>query len=138
MTDYKEILRLESLGINQTGIARSCSWPLKLETTDADLQMLLFLNRSMPAVDRKYPDYEYIDKEMMRNGGTLKLLWMEYCETCRQSKELPLMYSQFCFHYQKYEIKSGQPCTFPVSQGNKSRWIGPAKISMLLIGIQEL
>ena len=42
----------------------------------------------------------------MRNGVTLKLLWSEYCEACRLGNELPLMYSHFCCHYQKYsEIK---------------------------------
>lgn len=121
MTQYKEILRLASLGINQTCIASSCgcarktvrnvlnrakeldiTWPLKAETTEADLEKLFFPDKSVPSVERKYPDYEYIDKEMMRNGVTLKLLWNEYCEECRQSNELPLMYSQFCFHYQKH------------------------------------
>jgi transposase len=57
-------------------------------------------------VERKLPDYEYIDKEMMKSGVTVKLLWSEYCETCRQTRELPLMYSQFCFLYQKYREKT--------------------------------
>jgi transposase len=38
----------------------------------------------------------------MKDGVTLKLLWTEYCEECRRSNELPLMYSQFCYHYQKF------------------------------------
>lgn len=125
MTKYKEILRLANLGINQSGIASSCgcarktvrdvlsrakelrnSYPLDEETSDADLQRLLFPEKSVPTVERKYPDYEYIDKEMMRSGVTVKLLWSEYCEVCRQTRELPLMYSQFCFHYQKYRDKT--------------------------------
>lgn len=125
MTKYREILRLASLGINQTGIASSCGcarktvrsvlnrakeldilWPLKAETTDADLEKLLFPDKYVPSVERRYPDYEYIDKEMLRNGVTLKLLWNEYCEECRQANELPLMYSQFCFHYQKHREKN--------------------------------
>ncbi len=48
------------------------------------------------------PDYEYIHKEMARSGVTLSLLWNEYCETCRQRNELPLMYSQFCHYYQQF------------------------------------
>jgi transposase len=124
MTKYREILRLQSLGINQTHIAESCGcaratvrkvlnrakeldikWPLKADTTDADLEKEFFPDKSASEPSRKYPDYEYIDKEMMRNGVTLKLLWNEYCEECRRCSELPLMYSQFCFHYQKYSEK---------------------------------
>lgn len=45
----------------------------------------------------KYPNYEYIDKEILRNGVILKLLWGEYCEECRQVNDLPFMYSQFRF-----------------------------------------
>lgn len=125
MTKNKEILRLANLGINQSGIASSCgcarktvrdvlarakelqlSYPLNEETSDAQLQRLLFPDKALPTVERKLPDYEYIDKKMMKSGVTLKLLWSEYCETCRQTRELPLMYSQFCFHYHKYREKT--------------------------------
>jgi transposase len=124
MTKYREILRLQSLGINQTGIAGSCgcsratvrkvlnrakeleiAWPLKAEITDAELEKQFFPDKSAMEPSRKYPDYEHIDREMMRNGVTLKLLWNEYCEECRQHNDLPLMYSQFCFHYQRHSEK---------------------------------
>jgi hypothetical protein len=61
MTKYREILRLQSLGINQTGIAGSCGysratvrkvlnrakeldivWPLKAEITDTELENQFF------------------------------------------------------------------------------------------------
>lgn len=48
------------------------------------------------------PDCEYIHKEMAKSGVTLSLLWNEYCEQCRLSNEIPLMYSQFCRYYRKY------------------------------------
>lgn len=83
MTKYREILRLASIEIDQTGIASSCgcarknilnrakkldiAWTLKANITDADLEKLLFLDKYVPSVDCRYPDYEYIDKEMMRN-----------------------------------------------------------------------
>lgn len=124
MTKYREILRLQSLGINQTGIAGSCecsratvrkilnrakeldiAWPLKAETTDAELEKQFFPDKSEPEPSRKYPDFERIARELMRNGVTLKLLWNEYCEECRQCNDLPLMYSRFCFHYQKHSEK---------------------------------
>lgn len=145
MTKYREILRLASLGINQTGIASSCgcarktvrnvlnrakeldiAWPLKADTTDADLEKLLFPDKYIPSVERRYPDYEYIDKEMMRNGVTLKLLWKEYCEECRQANEIPLMYSQFCFHYQKHREKKRATMHIPRKPGEQIEvdWAG--------------
>lgn len=120
MTKYREILRLYSLGISKTGIAQSCGcsrktvrnvlnramehdiqWPLPAEVTDADLEKQLFPKSTSESL-RKYPDVEYIHKELMRSGVSLRLLWHEYCEECRVNQELPLMYSQFCHHYQKF------------------------------------
>ena len=40
-----------------------------------------------------------------RNGVNKKLLWTEYLEECRLSKEEPLMYSQFCYYIQQDEQK---------------------------------
>lgn len=150
MTQYREILRLANLGINQTGIASSIgcarktvrdvvnkakeldiTWPLPVEITDADLEKQLFPNKSVPSTDRKYPDYDYIDKEMLRNGVTLKLLWNEYCEECRQNNELPLMYSQFCYHYQKFSEKKRATMHIPRKPGEQTEvdWAGdPAHI----------
>jgi transposase len=48
------------------------------------------------------PDYDYIHKELLKNGVTLKLLWEEYVDTCRRSEKPPYMYSQFCKLYQDY------------------------------------
>jgi transposase len=69
--------------------------------TDGELETLLFPKKASSSAHR-YPDLEYIHKELAKNGVTLKLLWSEYCEQCRLSNELPLMYSQFCYHYQKF------------------------------------
>jgi len=120
MTNHREILRLHSRGISQRGIAASCQcsrntvkrvlagakgisigWPLKDDLTDGDLEKLLFPESTAPA-SRRQPDLEYIHKEMAKSGVTLRLLWTEYCTSCRLSNEQPLMYSQFCYHYQSY------------------------------------
>jgi transposase len=124
MTDYREILRLNSQGISQRSIAASCScsrntvvkvlkraqelkvaWPLSKGTTDGNLHQLLFPEAAIPSL-RKYPDGEYIHREMAKSGVTLSLLWNEYCEECRVSNEIPLMYSQFCYYYQQYAQKT--------------------------------
>ena len=51
------------------------------------------------------PDFDYIQKELLRNGVNKKLLWAEYMEEYRLSGETPLMYSQFCYHIQQDEHK---------------------------------
>jgi len=48
------------------------------------------------------PDYDYVHKELLKSGVTLKLLWEEYVDTCRRSEKPPYMYSQFCKLYQDY------------------------------------
>jgi len=82
----------------------SMGWPLKDNLTDGDLEKLLFPD-STALASRRQPDLEYIHKEMAKSGVTLRLLWTEYCTNCRLSNEQPLMYSQFCYHYQKYAQK---------------------------------
>lgn len=78
MTNYKEILRLHSLGINNTRIAESCGCA----------------------------DYEYIHQEMQKSGVTLSLLWVEYCEQCRLSGELPYQSTQFNKYYADFVHKT--------------------------------
>lgn len=120
MTHYREILRLASQGISQRSIASSCgcsrntvikvlhqanelgiAWPLKEGMADAELKKL-FSPESRTPSSRRQPDCENIHREMAKSGVTLSLLWNEYCEECRMNQEIPLMYSQFCYHYQRY------------------------------------
>jgi transposase len=124
MTNYREILRLHCQGISQRSIAASCecsrntvakvlsrakeiemAWPLREGISNDELHRLFFPETSA-SQPRKRPDYEYIHKEMAKSGVTLSLLWNEYCEACRQSNEIPLMYTQFCYHYQQYTLKN--------------------------------
>lgn len=121
MTNYREILRLFHQGISQRSVASSCScsrntvsnvlnraqdlglsWPLPNGMSDAELKKLNTSDATRMPSQRRQPDCEYIHKEMAKSGVTLSLLWNEYCEDCRTNKEIPLMYSQFCYHYQQY------------------------------------
>lgn len=120
MTKYRDILRLNSMGLSQRSIASSLqcsrntvsevltrakekgvSWPLPADVAEADLQYLLYPEKAQ-ASSRKIPDCEYIHRELAKSGVTLSLLWNEYCESCRLSGEIPLMYTQFCNYYRKY------------------------------------
>ena len=123
MTKYREILRLKSLGFSERNIAHSCgvsrntvakvvkkaaeiklSWPLDHDMTDSTLEEMLF-PKTKSATNKRMPDYDYIRRELLRNGVNKKLLWGEYCEECRMNGEEPLMYSQFCYYIQKDEEK---------------------------------
>lgn len=143
MTKYREILRLYSQGISQRNIALSCecsrntvakvleragelhiTWSLPEGTTDGVLDKQLF--PKTPPENRKMPDLEYIHKELAKQGVTLKLLWTEYCEECRRGKDLPLMYSQFCYHYQKFVQKKRASMHVPRKPGEQTEvdWAG--------------
>ena len=124
MTKYREILRLKSLGLSQQSIADSCnvskktvnrvlkrakeldiSWPLDKSDTDAVLAEKFFPSAKQVRSSKRMPDYDYIHKELLRNGVSKKLLWTEYMEDCRANGDEPLMYSQFCYHIQQDEQK---------------------------------
>ena len=123
MTKYREILRLKSLDFSERNIAISCivsrntvskivkkaneyglKWPLPDDLTDEAIGRMLF-PKEQSATNKRIPDYSYIQKELLRNGVTKKLLWIEYCEECRMNGEDPLMYSQFCYYIQQDEQK---------------------------------
>ena len=94
-TNYREILRLKSLGLNKTDIAsaaqcarntvsatleraKACclEWPLPEGMSDKELAEKLFPNAAGKAVF-KMPDYAHVHREMQRHGVTLTLLWLE-------------------------------------------------------------
>ena len=124
MTKYREILRLSSLNLSQQNIADSCnvskktvnrvlkrakelgiSWPLDANETDAVLAEKFFHSAKQVKTNKRMLDYDYIRKELLRNGVSKKLLWTEYMEECRANGDEPLMYSQFCYHIQQDEQK---------------------------------
>ena len=74
--------------------------------TDAVLAEKLFPSvQGKVSSGKKLPDFDYIQKELLRSGVNKKLLWAEYLEECRLSSESPLVYSQFCYHIQQNEQK---------------------------------
>ena len=73
--------------------------------TATELQRLIFSKESSVSKNKRMTDYDYIHKELLRNGISKKLLWTEYMEDCRANGDEPLMYSQFCYHIQQNEQK---------------------------------
>lgn len=101
MTQYKEIMRLHSLGISGRSIALSCGcsrntvakvlaragelklkWPLEKDMTEGGLSDLLFPSTEEKPSNRTAPDLKHIHKELGKPNITLKLLWDEYCVSC--------------------------------------------------------
>ena len=118
MTNYREILRLHSLGLNKTEISSSCQcarntvaancglqWPLPEEMSDKQLSERLFPSSTSKSV-YKMPDYAHVHKELQRSGVTLNLLWLEYCDQCRAAGEIPYQSTQFNKYYADYVHKT--------------------------------
>ena len=112
MTKYREILRLKSLNLSQQNIADSCnvskktvnrvlkraaeldiSWPLDENDTDAVLAEKFFPSAKQVTSHKRMPDYDYIRKELLRNGVSKKLLWTEYMEIA-----VPMAKNHSCIH----------------------------------------
>ena len=124
MTNYREILRLSSLGVNHTqiaeglGVARQTvvtalqraaaqglDWRTAEPLTNRELAARLFpQGEGKPAY--KMPDYDYVHRELAKRGVTQQLLWFEYCEQCRASGEIPYQQTQFRTYYHEYLAKT--------------------------------
>ena len=50
----------------------------------------------------KMPDFEYVHSELAKPHVTLKLLWEEYVQACRQSGDQFYMETQFRRYYHKF------------------------------------
>ena len=87
MANYREILRLHSLGTSQRSIAREVQssrdtvadaikaadaaglvWPLDDDATNEDIQELLFPGRYAYASPYTVPDYQWIHVELAKTG----------------------------------------------------------------------
>ena len=102
MTNYREILRLQSLGLNKSQIAAACGcsrttvikvldlaalkglrFPLPEGMSDIQLAEALFPPDAAKPI-YKMPDYEYVEHEMQKSGVTLNLLWLPELHLRRQ------------------------------------------------------
>ena len=103
MTKYREILRLLSNQLKTVEIVHACSvskktvikvkklareleisWPLDTDMTDEKLEAIMFPKPAKPVSTKRMPDFDYVRKELLRNGVNKKLLWTEYLEQCHR------------------------------------------------------
>lgn len=123
MTNYREILRLKGLGLSHSKIADSLgasrttvihalqlaeaqelSYTKAEKLSDRELAVLLYPPGNKPGY--KMPDYEYVHREMQKPGVTQQLLWLEYCDQCRDADEIAYGLSQFKKYYHDFVIKN--------------------------------
>ena len=121
MVDYREILRLHSLGYSRNQIEASAHtshhtvkavldtaeslgicWPLDEKVTNAILQDTFFPGKYVAPALYAEPDYSWIHRELAKPGVTLTLLWTEYSEKARAAGHVPYMRTQFCDKYRKW------------------------------------
>ena len=124
MPNYREILRLNSLGISNKQISAACHcsrttvidvlkraveikfmWESAKDLSDKEITDRLFPPGLLKS-SYKMPDFKEIHKEMGKNGVTLSLLWAEYCSQCRETDELPYQSTQFNKYYRDYVVKN--------------------------------
>ena len=121
MVNYREILRLHSLGYSKRSIESSVGsshqtvkdvldrakemhieWPLDEDITNAVLHELLFDGQEDKPSLYAPMDYEYIHTELSKKGVTLSLLWSEYCDKARMNGQKPYMSTQFGDKYRRW------------------------------------
>jgi transposase len=124
MINYREILRLESLGINHSKIAmgvgctrqsvitvlkkakeKSIRYSDVRDLSDKEIAKAI-RDGGIKKLRFKMPDYELVHKELRKSGVTLSLLWVEYCEACRKSGELAYQLTQFKKYYADFARKT--------------------------------
>lgn len=124
MINYREILRLRSLGLNNSkiaesmGIARqtvitvlrqadaqSLDWQTAESMTNRDLITKL-RGQGRQKSEYKMPDYEHVHRELAKPGMTQQLLWYEYYDQCRAANEIPYQLTQFKKYYREYAVKN--------------------------------
>ena len=119
--DYREILRLRSIGCSQRQMERdklvsreksreifdaadrlNIHWPLSPDITNQELELLLFPDKYRNVSRYEEPDYTYIHSELAKSGVNMTLLWNEYCQTCHANGKTPYQYTQFCEKYRRW------------------------------------
>ena len=125
MTNYREILRLDSLRINNSTIAVSTGHSrqtvitvlqkakqkgigFEAAKTMSDKDLANAINDGgIERVLYRMPDYEHIHKELAKSGVTLSLLWVEYCDECKRFGQIPYQSTQFNKYYRDYAFQTG-------------------------------
>lgn len=77
-------------------------WSLDEAVAHEVLLAIFYPGRLTSNNPRKVPNYSYINKELVKPGVNLSLLWSKYCEACCANGKAPYMYSQFSDKYRHW------------------------------------
>ena len=105
MRDVKRVLEMRSQNYTQRQISVSLKisrdtirkifnvaddkkvcWSSIKDLSKSDVQNLLFEQELKINLSIKQPDFDYIHKELLKPGTTIKLLWEAYVDDCRSIK----------------------------------------------------
>lgn len=124
MTNYKEILRLHSLKINNSKIAfavgcsRTTVITVLRKANECGITQLMATDMSNRELAKsmfpsetgnhgyKMPDYEYVHREMAKSGVNFQLLWFEYCDKCNETGDIPYQLTQFKKYYREFIVRT--------------------------------
>ena len=142
MEKNREILRMHNQGFSQRSIAASCGCSRNTvakvidsakemgvdyssDISETEWEAMLFSELGAQS-GYKQPDYDYIHRELAKSGVTLRLLWNEYCDSCRLAGEVPYMYTQFCLYYREWAERTKATMRIHHKPGEKMEvdWAG--------------
>ena len=102
MRDVKKVLEMRSQNHSQRQISISLKisrdtvrkifniadskkicWSSIKDLNEPDVQKLLFEEDLKINLSIKQPDFDYVHKELLKPGTTIKLLWQEYAQASR-------------------------------------------------------
>lgn len=97
------------------------------ETSDDELYELFFPDKRDAQDVFEKPDMEKIHAELNRPGVTLKLLWEEYQERCREENLIAMSYATFTRSYSSFVGKRGFANHLTHKAGDRIEvdWSGP-------------
>lgn len=72
------------------------------ELTENEVYRKFFPERYQSEGLYTLPNYEKVHKVLQGVGVTLKLLWQEYVDKCKDTDGIAVGYTKFCEDYQKY------------------------------------
>ena len=155
MTKYREILRLTALGLSQRNIVQSIgvsqktvvkvqkraremhlSWPLDETLTDAALKTLMFPKESKVSNQKRMPDFNYIQKELLRNGVNKETplgrsTWRNAASPATSHSCIP----SSVIISSRMSRNAAQPCISTESPENRSKLTGQEILHRSLIRI---
>ena len=119
MKKIRELLRLVSEGLSQRKAAtcacisrtvaqdilskanlHKLNWPLDESYSDEVLHDILYpKNTDKNLNNKKNPNWQEIQKELLKKGLTLRLLWTEYKEECPDGYQ----YTQYCEMFRRWK-----------------------------------